>query len=405
MGDGHSNGGSGDTPESLAAEREEMEEAVAGLRQMERDFETLTEQAKMFDPDLVAFCVKLKGSEMKRCIWKGFFTPEGFQWHKPAMAMEKALLDQLLQDLAAYCEALALWAEELEVRESKPKRQDIPALSFLASPGLGGEISAPSIGGAAADAEATGSILTGASLIPAAAAAIVVTGAAAVGYGAYKADVEPGLQAWAETSNDMRAQLDQENYEEDHGPEYENTPQKGLILNPGESRWQDGTIRTSNGQIAVDANGNSALSNEERQAIAASNGEGWSRPQGWRLPTANGQWTGTPGNSLWQSNIPEVNQVTGNRGIPFHQGYIDLTSFAVAQFDFNNLMGTAADFRLADQQLAANFGFNSTTAAAIWRSRARLTWHHVQNGITLQLVPSILNDIPHQGGASNLRNQ
>ena len=117
MGDGHSNGGSGDTPEALAAEREEMEEAVAGLRQMERDFETLTEQAKMFDPDLVAFCVKLKGSEMKRCIWKGFFTPEGFQWHKPAMAMEKALLDQLLQDLAAYCEALVRWAEELEERE------------------------------------------------------------------------------------------------------------------------------------------------------------------------------------------------------------------------------------------------------------------------------------------------
>jgi hypothetical protein len=65
-----------------------------------------------------------------------------------------------------------------------------------------------------------------------------------------------------------QSQSARQNYETDNNPDYENTPQKGLILKPGERRWQDGTIRTSSGQIVVDANGNSVVSDEERWAIS-----------------------------------------------------------------------------------------------------------------------------------------
>src|ERR1700683_4147949 len=125
--------------------------------------------------------------------------------------------------------------------------------------------------------------------------------------------------------------------------------------------------------------------------------------EGWRLPTTSGEWSGTPGNSFWKSNISEVNQITGNRAIPFNNGYMNLSYYKAVQYSFPNLTGTNADFAIADQQLAIDRGFNSANAARVWRVQNGLTWHHVEDGQTLQLVPTILNDIPHQGGASILR--
>ena len=95
--------------------------------------------------------------------------------------------------------------------------------------------------------------------------------------------------------------------------------------------------------------------------------------------------------------------MTGNRAIPFNKGYVDLSRYKVTQYKFGNLKGTNADFSLADEQLAIDMQLNSKNAAKVWRSQNGLTWHHVEDGQTLQLVPTVLNDIPHQGGASILR--
>jgi hypothetical protein len=129
----------------------------------------------------------------------------------------------------------------------------------------------------------------------------------------------------------------------------------------------------------------------------------WTAPQGWRLPTTNGSWAGTPGNSFWRSDIAAVNQMTGNRPIRFVEGYIDFSPFMARHYKFPNLSGTNADFALADAQLAIDLQLNSANAARIWRTQNKLTWHHFQDAETLQLVPTILNDIPHVGGASILR--
>lgn len=95
--------------------------------------------------------------------------------------------------------------------------------------------------------------------------------------------------------------------------------------------------------------------------------------------------------------------MTGNRPIAFQNGYIDLSPYSVANYRFNNLTGLNSDFSLADAQLARDLQLNSPNAAAVWRSQNQLTWHHYQDGQTLQLVPTVLNDIPHVGGASILR--
>jgi hypothetical protein len=131
----------------------------------------------------------------------------------------------------------------------------------------------------------------------------------------------------------------------------------------------------------------------------------WTAPAGWRLPANKGSWSGSPGNSSWKSELPEVNQMTGNRPVNFDHGYIELSPYKVTSYRFNNLTGLNTDFKIADAQLARDLQLNSPTAAKIWRSQNQLTWHHLEDGQTLQLVPTILNDIPHVGGASILRAQ
>lgn len=166
------------------------------------------------------------------------------------------------------------------------------------------------------------------------------------------------------------------------------------------SGWASSNLRAP--VPAVAANSGPGTSTKISVSVPQTAGE-WTAPEGWRLPVNNGEWSGTTGNSLWKSNIPEVNQMTGNRAIPFQNGYIDSSYYKAAEYRFTNLNGTNADFTLADQQLAIDRGFNSPNAARVWRTQNGLTWHHVEDGQTLQLVPTVLNDIPHQGGASILR--
>ena len=137
-----------------------------------------------------------------------------------------------------------------------------------------------------------------------------------------------------------------------------------------------------------------------------STGFEWVRPStSWRLPQTQGQWSGTPGDSFWKSDIPVINRITGNKPIPFNNGYIDLSYYTSAEYRFDNLTGTKSDANLGDAELARDFKFNSPSAARAWRKRNGLVWHHLEDGETLQLVPRPLNDIPHQGGASMLRGQ
>ena len=126
MSDNDSNSMAIDTPESLKAEREDLEKTVACVRQISQDFRTMAEQEKSLDVERIAFHLQLTGPDMRRCVWKGILSPEGFQWHKEAMARQKVLGEQLIKDTAALVQALIEWAEDLEKRE---KQQQQPVLS------------------------------------------------------------------------------------------------------------------------------------------------------------------------------------------------------------------------------------------------------------------------------------
>ena len=279
MGEDQSNGRPGDTLESLEAERQDLEKTVACVRQMTRDFDALTDQEKSFDPKRVAFHLQLKGPDLRRCVWKGILTPEAFQWHKAAMAREKALGEDVLKDLAAFGQALIRWAEDLERRE-----RQYTALATTVAVGATIQAptsSSPSLESPSRAGEPGAAPEPGASDVPNLGPATVVTGGAAA---AAAASV-----TWALTFSEVMGKREANiiKYGNPYGPpsqyahassytggssEDQSDVQKGRILYDGERRGQDGTAYTKDGQIAVHANGTSALSIEERQEIAQQSG-------------------------------------------------------------------------------------------------------------------------------------
>lgn len=128
---------------------------------------------------------------------------------------------------------------------------------------------------------------------------------------------------------------------------------------------------------------------------------------GLRLPNADGRWTGAPGNSGWVSDLPEVRRVTGDQPVTYREGYPDFSPWSRAEVKLSNMRGERGDFRAADELYAQQRGWTKPNGEAdIGRARRfredeNLTWHHVEDGETMQLVPGGLNNkLPHTGGAS-----
>jgi hypothetical protein len=119
---------------------------------------------------------------------------------------------------------------------------------------------------------------------------------------------------------------------------------------------------------------------------------------------SNGSWSGEPGNSLWNSTLPEVNKITGNAGVPFKNGRIDLSEWSRVEFTIDGMAGTDNDFTLVYKKMVKDWGFATQKAAQDWLKANGLTPHH-EGKNTIQLVPTVLNNIPHVGSASDLRNQ
>jgi hypothetical protein len=177
MGANDPGSGTGDTPESLKAEWDDLEKIVASIRQMTRDFDALTEQEKQFDPKGLAFVLHLKAAQSNRCVWKGILTPEILDWLKPAMAEQKALGERMLQDLAALAQAAIGWAEDLERREKDYRAKDgqqAPDLSYSPSVPIVTQGNGPMPDEARApDAIQPAPILRGAGIVPGAVAGAV----------------------------------------------------------------------------------------------------------------------------------------------------------------------------------------------------------------------------------------
>jgi hypothetical protein len=83
-------------------------------------------------------------------------------------------------------------------------------------------------------------------------------------------------------------------------------------------------------------------------------------------------------------------KATGGKPITFKEGYPDFSPHAVKSVEID-MVGNASDFGRANE------------AAGLPGKEAPkgFTWHHKEDGVTMELIPSDLNNkVPHTGGAS-----
>ncbi|MQY51204.1 RHS repeat-associated core domain-containing protein [Rhodocyclus gracilis] len=79
-------------------------------------------------------------------------------------------------------------------------------------------------------------------------------------------------------------------------------------------------------------------------------------------------------------------------GVAFKEGFPDFSQQAIKEVKVGNLTGTEKDFALADRAA----GYSATNPRP-----GDFTWHHVQDGQTMQLVPtSVHQQTAHTGGSA-----
>jgi RHS repeat-associated protein len=176
-------------------------------------------------------------------------------------------------------------------------------------------------------------------------------------------------------------------------------PQQGFVLGEGQSRDQEGTIRDRSGAPVRDQNNPLNPINFENRD--------WQPDQpGLRLPK-NGSWSGTPGNSLFYPNNPQVLAITGDNPIRWIQGRPDFRPWSVLplQFEPGELSGLhTLDIPTILEAIQQEKDFDTRSQALQWLNQNNLTPHH-SFGDTVEIIPRPLNDLlRHTGGAYDLRN-
>lgn len=118
-------------------------------------------------------------------------------------------------------------------------------------------------------------------------------------------------------------------------------------------------------------------------------------PQYNNTPTSgpNGQWVGERGDSVWQP-------AGGGPPITYRNGFPDYSPHSAGNVEIPVTGDTRTDFRLADQAQRQRLGDPN------WERPNTHTWHHVEDGTTMQLIPKDVHatgggaSTPHMGGAS-----
>jgi len=127
-----------------------------------------------------------------------------------------------------------------------------------------------------------------------------------------------------------------------------------------------------------------------RDARAAMKG-----PQYRNTPTdgANGKWVGERGDSVWQPS-------NGGPPVAYKNGFPDYSPYSKGDIDIAMKGNESSDFT------AATKGMREKLNNPDWELPSNMTWHHNENGTTMQLIPKDIHatgggaSTPHMGGAS-----
>jgi len=116
------------------------------------------------------------------------------------------------------------------------------------------------------------------------------------------------------------------------------------------------------------------------------------------IPNSNTLPAGIKPGDTWYHTKPDLRAKYPN-GIKFNlKGYPDFSEYAIKTVKVEGMKGVS-DFDFLRANKAANISVIPEG----------YTWHHVEDGITMQLVPQDINSpkfggVTHRGGAANIRN-
>ncbi|HYO55634.1 HNH endonuclease [Archangium sp.] len=119
--------------------------------------------------------------------------------------------------------------------------------------------------------------------------------------------------------------------------------------------------------------------------------------KGWSGPRGRSSWT-PDATTEYGKGVLEVQEKLGIKpGTPiqFRDGFPDFSPYAKYSVKID-MKGGAADFTTANNAMKQ--------LDPDWRKKLEpgidWTWHHHEDGMTMQLVPRKINKVPHQGGSS-----
>ncbi len=107
----------------------------------------------------------------------------------------------------------------------------------------------------------------------------------------------------------------------------------------------------------------------------------------------NGKWQGERGDGTWMP-------ADGSPPIKYKNGFPDYSPFSKGDVDIPMHGNRTSDFTHADKAMREKLGDPN------WTRPSDYTWHHHENGTTMQLVPKNIHatgggaTTPHMGGAS-----
>ncbi|MBX3668458.1 MAG: HNH endonuclease [Rhodocyclaceae bacterium] len=130
--------------------------------------------------------------------------------------------------------------------------------------------------------------------------------------------------------------------------------------------------------------------------------EGWGKGE-----RGNGEWD--PGKSgLDKDKVKKIESVTGGKPVRFENGNPDFSEYvhqtkgadgklvdAKVEIELDRAGNRENDFRAAREAMAEKLGVEHYEEPKGW------TWHHKEDGTTMELIPSALhNNVPHSGSVS-----
>lgn len=137
---------------------------------------------------------------------------------------------------------------------------------------------------------------------------------------------------------------------------------------------------------------------------------------GTHTPKKGWEGSGERGNGPWNPNqsgmdtdkVKEIESITQGKPITFKEGYPDLSEYTYqakgvdgktisgdVEIQMSRTGDREKDFAMARKAMADKLGLDE------FEEPRNLTWHHVEDGTTMQLVPKQLHkNVPHTGGVS-----